>query len=133
MTKLSILITEKFPASLRGEITRWMIEVKSGVFIGTLSRLVRDLLWEKISKNILKGGAIFIEPAANEQKYQIKSIGSFSRTSRNFEGINLMTIPTAPSTNNAKKNSTNSTKFNPFTYFANRLDICTAVFSTYAA
>ncbi|WP_457557388.1 type I-E CRISPR-associated endoribonuclease Cas2e [Candidatus Harpocratesius sp.] len=121
MAKLSVLITEKFPSSLRGEITRWMIEIKSGVFIGTLSKLVRELLWEKLEKSNLKGGAIFIEPAANEQKYKIKTFGNFSRTPRNFEGINLMTIPSTSSDPSSTKKSSNA--FNPFTYFANRLDI----------
>lgn len=130
MAKLSVLITEKFPASLRGEITRWMIEVKSGVFIGTLSRLVRDLLWEKIEKTTKvknQGGAILIEPAANEQKYQIKSCGNFSRIPRNIEGLNLMSIPPDPSvaanSSQNKEKDANKSGFNPFTYFANRLDI----------
>jgi len=39
-----VLILEKVPRSLRGELTRWMIEVDTGIFVGRLSAMVRDLL-----------------------------------------------------------------------------------------
>jgi CRISPR-associated protein Cas2 len=30
------MILEKVPTSLRGELTRWMLEPKSGVFVGNI-------------------------------------------------------------------------------------------------
>ena len=45
-----ILILECVPSSLRGELTRWMLELKAGVFVGTMSAMVRDRLWELASR-----------------------------------------------------------------------------------
>jgi CRISPR-associated protein Cas2 len=42
------IIMESVPVGLRGELTRWMLELKSGVFMGTISARVREKLWQKI-------------------------------------------------------------------------------------
>jgi CRISPR-associated protein Cas2 len=39
-----VLVLERVPVSLRGELTRWMLEIRSGVFVGTLTSVVRDRL-----------------------------------------------------------------------------------------
>lgn len=84
---------EKVPVSLRGEITRWMIELRAGVFVGNISALVRDKLWEQICQKS-KGGAItLLQSAANEQGYKIRTFGESSRQIRNFEGLQLVCIP----------------------------------------
>lgn len=50
-----VLIVERVPASLRGALTRWMIEPKAGVFVGSVSAMVRERLWLKVCA-ALKGG-----------------------------------------------------------------------------
>lgn len=123
MAHLSVLITEKIPNSLKGEITRWMLEVKTGVFIGTLSKLVRDLLWQKITHNIENGGAMFIEPAANEQKFQTKTCGTFSRYIRDMEGITLIAKEIQKVSSKEGNGKKNLSTFDPLTYYATRKDI----------
>lgn len=88
-----VLIMEKVPTSLRGEITRWMIELKTGVFVGNISALVRDKLWEHICSKTKGGSATLLQSAANEQGYSIRSHGETSRKVRNFDGLSLITIP----------------------------------------
>jgi len=44
-----VMILEKVPQSLRGELTRWLVEVKTGVYVGHVNGLVRELLWKKCS------------------------------------------------------------------------------------
>lgn len=94
MAKLTIFVTENASSSLRGEISRWMLELKSGVFIGTLSKLVREKLWVKISNRIGKGGAAFIQAKNNEQKFDISTTGNFERSVISFDGLQLIRIPT---------------------------------------
>ena len=40
-----IMIPERVPQSLRGELTRWLLELKAGVFVGRVSAMVRERLW----------------------------------------------------------------------------------------
>jgi len=88
-----VLILEKVPASLRGEITRWMIELNTGVFVGNISALVREKLWEQICQKIKGGSATLLQSASNEQGYSIRTYGSTSRKIRSFDGLHLVTIP----------------------------------------
>lgn len=88
-----VLLMEKVPQSLRGEVTRWMIELKTGVFVGNISALVRDKLWEHICTKTKGGSAILLQSASNEQGYTIRSYGDTSRKIRDFDGLCLVTVP----------------------------------------
>jgi CRISPR-associated protein Cas2 len=43
-----VIILEKVPVRLRGELTRWLLELKAGVFVGKVSAMVRDKLWQRV-------------------------------------------------------------------------------------
>ena len=47
-----ILLLERVSPSLRGELTRWLLEPKAGVFVGNVSALVREKLWTKACKSV---------------------------------------------------------------------------------
>lgn len=87
-----VMILEKVPASLRGELTRWMLEPKSGVFVGTISALVRDKLWEKVCTGSKNGGCILIHSSNNEQGFVIKTHGDCIRTVIDLEGLFLIRV-----------------------------------------
>ena len=42
-----VLVVTACPAGLRGDLTKWLLEVTPGVFVGTPSARVRDLLWDR--------------------------------------------------------------------------------------
>ena len=50
-----VMILERVPRSLRGELTRWLVEVDTGVFVGRVSAAVRELLWEKVVEKAGEG------------------------------------------------------------------------------
>ena len=88
-----VMILEKVPNSLRGQLTRWMIEPKTGVFVGKLSGLVRDKLWDKCKEKSRSGGVIQIWSDANEQGFSLRSEGDTSRIPINCEGLWLILKP----------------------------------------
>jgi len=90
---MNVLLMENVPASLRGEITRWMIELRPGVFVGTLSALVREKLWDHVCRNAKGGAATLLQNAATEQGYTIRTHGKTSRKIRAFDGLQLATVP----------------------------------------
>ncbi len=85
-----VMILEKVSASLRGELTRWLIEPKPGVFVGHISALVRDRLWEKCVKQRGDGGLIQIWSTNTEQRFAMRSWGDTSRTLVEFDGLCLV-------------------------------------------
>ncbi len=88
-----VLILEKVSPSLRGEVSRWLFEVKAGVFTGKLSALVRDDLWDHIAGKLGNGSALLIHSTNNEQGFQVRALGEGSRQFENIDGILLPGIP----------------------------------------
>ena len=74
-----VFILENARPSLRGELSRWLFEVKSGVFTGKVSALVRDELWQLIQQKLGKGSAVMIYPASTEQGFNAQVLGNPSR------------------------------------------------------
>jgi len=87
-----IMILENVPAGLRGELSRWMIEPKSGVFIGEVTARIRDLLWEKCLAKAREGGIIQVWNTKNEQKFEIRMSGETSRKIVEIEGLKLIEV-----------------------------------------
>ncbi len=51
---MTVLVMDRVAESVRGELTRWFLELKPGVFVGTVNARVRSLLWERICKEKLR-------------------------------------------------------------------------------
>lgn len=52
-----VVTLTKVPQSLRGDLTKWYQEVQTGVYVGNVSARIRDLLWDRINRNIGSGEA----------------------------------------------------------------------------
>jgi CRISPR-associated protein Cas2 len=92
-----ILICEKVPDGLRGELSRWMIEPKTNVFVGRMSAMVRDRLWKRVQEKLKGGAAILAYPTNNEQGFTIQSCGDTTRELVNYDGLMLVKVPTVVS------------------------------------
>ncbi len=88
-----VLITESVSASLKGEISRWLLELKSGVFDGNLSARVRDQLWAKVCSQSKGLPCIILWSAKCEQGYKMEFWGAPSRVPTFWEGLQLLTKP----------------------------------------
>jgi CRISPR-associated protein Cas2 len=87
-----VIIVERAPPSLRGELTRWLLEPQAGVFVGSVSSLVRDKLWEKVCAGVRGGTATLIHTSDTEQGFVARLWGSPSRAVLDFEGLWLVHI-----------------------------------------
>ncbi|OQC07864.1 MAG: CRISPR-associated endoribonuclease Cas2 [Candidatus Hydrogenedentes bacterium ADurb.Bin101] len=88
-----VLILESVPPGLRGELSRWLLEPKAGVFVGRVSAMVREQLWEKASRKLRDGGCLMIHATNNEQGFEIRAKGNTTRSIEDFEGLFLVRIP----------------------------------------
>jgi CRISPR-associated protein Cas2 len=88
-----VIILEKVPVSSRGELSRWMVEPHPGVFVGHVSAMVREKLWEKCCKNCKEGGVVQLWTTNNEQHYQMRTFGHTDRKVIDMEGLQLVSVP----------------------------------------
>ena len=87
-----VIIVEKVAPSLRGELTRWMIEPHTGVFVGHVSALVRDQLWKKCTERMDAGGVVQLWSTNTEQHFKMRMAGDTQRSMVDLEGIQLVRI-----------------------------------------
>ena len=88
-----VIILEKVPTSLRGELSRWFIEPHTGVFVGHVSAMVRERLWMKVCTKLKGGGALIIYSTNNEQRYKMEMFGYTKRVIVDYDGLQLIRIP----------------------------------------
>jgi len=88
-----VLILECVPTGLRGELSRWFLEPKAGVFVGRVSAMVRDRLWDKARSQSGSGGCLMVHTSNSEQGYEVRCSGKTSRTIEDFDGLMLVRVP----------------------------------------
>ena len=57
------------PPKLRGDLSKWLLQVNTGVYVGHVNPKVRDALWKRICENIHDGQATMVFTAMNEQHF----------------------------------------------------------------
>ena len=88
-----VMILEKVPASLRGELTRWLIEPRTGVFVGHVNAMVREQLWIKCRTKMAAGGVTQLWSTNTEQRFEMRSIGQTKREIVELDGLQLIRVP----------------------------------------
>jgi CRISPR-associated protein Cas2 len=79
-----------------------MLEVRAGVFVGSVSRRVRDGLWAELRQRRGLGALTLICRAPNEQGFAIQTAGDGSRELRDYDGLALLAAP-VPRQRSAKR------------------------------
>ena len=95
-----VLSTTAVPDHLRGALSRWMIEVAPGIFVGTLSAKVRDELWKTAAAVVGEGAAVLLHPDNTEQGYTIRTAGERRRRPVDFDGLTLVAMSPMERTDN---------------------------------
>ena len=91
-----VVIVQKPPAQLRGELTRWLFEVDTGVYVGTATARVREHLWERLSTGVGTARALMVWSDKNEQRLSILA-HHYPWEVLDFDGLNLFRRETAES------------------------------------
>lgn len=115
-----VITLTKVPQSLRGDLTKWYQEVQTGVYVGNVSARIRDLLWDRIMKNIGNGEATMVYNTNSELGYQMETTRKDYQVI-DYDGIPLiMRLNTAPGP--VKHGFSNAAKFHRAKVMTHRTD-----------
>jgi CRISPR-associated protein Cas2 len=70
---VTVIVLTHCPAGLRGFLTRWLLEISPGVFIGGPSARIRDILWAEVQQYAGNGRALLAYSTNNEQGFAFKT------------------------------------------------------------
>ncbi|MRH93032.1 type I-E CRISPR-associated endoribonuclease Cas2 [Nocardia sp. SYP-A9097] len=87
-----VLVLSACPAGLRGHLTRWLLEISPGVFVGVLPIRVRDLAWQRVIELSKDGRAIMIYSTRSEQRLAFK-VHRHEWEPVDIDGVHLMRRP----------------------------------------
>lgn len=87
-----VIVVAACPVGLRGHLTRWLMEISTGVFVGHVTARVRDLLWVRVVDMVKTGRAILVHTADNEQGMAFK-VHNHDWEPIDVDGLTLMLRP----------------------------------------
>ncbi|MEE1927399.1 type I-E CRISPR-associated endoribonuclease Cas2e [Streptomyces sp. TRM 70351] len=70
---MTVIVLANCPPGLRGFLTRWLLEISPGVFLGAPSARIRDLLWEEVRTYAGQGRALLVYQTDNEQGFTFRT------------------------------------------------------------
>lgn len=87
----TVITLKKTPAFLRGDLTKWMQEISTGVYVGNFNSKVREELWQRVIENVKEGEATICYAYRNEIGYQFRT-NSKEISIADFDGIPLVLL-----------------------------------------
>ena len=90
------------PVSLRGDLSKWLVEINTGVFVGKVSARVRDQLWKRVKDNVKNGRATMVYSTNNEQHMDFR-IHNSQYQIIDFDGLKLVMKPSMSRTKHLEK------------------------------
>ena len=85
-----VMTLERVPPALRGELTRWLVEIQTGVYVGRVSAMVRDNLWRKAIDKARGGQCTQTWRANTELGVEFRISGDERRQLVDFDGLTLV-------------------------------------------
>jgi CRISPR-associated protein Cas2 len=92
---MDVMILERVPTVLRGELSRWLTPVGGGVHVGRVTALVRDHLWSLAVSKAGQGRVIQIWQCRGEPGYALRVHGLVDAELVDLEGLPMIAVKDA--------------------------------------
>jgi len=87
-----VIVVENAPPRLRGRLALWLLEVRAGVYVGKVSRRIREMIWENVEVGISDGNAVMAWTTNTESGFDFLTLGSNRRIPVEMDGIKLVSF-----------------------------------------
>jgi len=84
------VVTETVPPRLRGRLAVWLLEVRAGVYVGDVSRRVREMIWYQIEELAEKGNVVMAWSTNTESGFDFVTYGENRRMPIELDGLRLV-------------------------------------------
>ena len=87
-----VIVTEAVPDRLRGYLSRWLLEVRAGVFVGDYSPRVRAMLIKTVRESSETGNVVVVWSLNNESGFDFETFGENRRIPLELDGFKLVSF-----------------------------------------
>ena len=85
-----VVVTESVTDRLRGRLAIWLLEVRAGVYVGNVSRKIREMIWEQINTLAEEGNVVMAWSTNTESGFDFQTYGENRREPIDFDGLRLV-------------------------------------------
>ena len=87
-----VVVTENVPPRLRGRLAIWLLQIRAGVYVGDVSRRVREMIWEQCRELSGDGNVVMAWKTNTESGFDFQTIGENRREPVDLEGLRLVSF-----------------------------------------
>lgn len=87
-----VIVVENVPPRLRGRLAIWLLEIRAGVYVGDLSRKVREMIWSQVVEGCEEGNAVMAWKTNTESGFDFVTHGKNRRIPVEMHGIKLVSF-----------------------------------------
>lgn len=87
-----VVVTENVPPRLRGRLAVWLLEIRAGVYVGDVSRKVREMIWQQIQVLADEGNVVMAWAMNNESGFDFQTWGVNRRIPVELDGLRLVSF-----------------------------------------
>ena len=91
-----VIVVENAPPRLRGRLAIWLLEVRAGVYVGKVSRRIREMIWDTVEVGLEGGNAVMAWTTNTESGFDFVTLGANRRIPAEMEGIKLVSFLPEP-------------------------------------
>ncbi|ABK99943.1 type I-E CRISPR-associated endoribonuclease Cas2e [Pelobacter propionicus] len=87
-----VIVVENVPPRLRGRLGLWLVEVRAGVYVGKVSRRVREMIRDNLEQGVDEGSAVMAWSSNTESGFDFLTMGANRRIPVEMDGIKLVSF-----------------------------------------
>ncbi|MGV1099704.1 type I-E CRISPR-associated endoribonuclease Cas2e [Thiovibrio sp. JS02] len=87
-----VIVVENVPPRLRGRLALWLLEIRAGVYVGKVSRRVREMIWNNVREGVGDGNAVMSWTTNTESGFDFLTIGANRRIPVEMDGVRLVSF-----------------------------------------
>ncbi len=91
-----MVVTENVPPRLRGRLALWLLQARAGVYVGSVSRRVREMIWQHCEALCGGGNVVMAWSANTESGFDFQTIGENRRIPVDMDGLRLVSFLPEP-------------------------------------
>lgn len=87
---MCMVVTEAVPPRLRGRLAVWLLEIRAGVYVGDISRRIREMIWFQVNELAETGNVVMAWATNTESGFDFITYGDNRRMPIDMDGLRLV-------------------------------------------
>jgi CRISPR-associated protein Cas2 len=89
---MTVVVTENVPPRLRGRLAVWLLQIRAGVYVGDVSKRIREMIWQQCETFVEEGNIVMAWSTNTESGFDFQTLGENRRIPVELDGLRLVSF-----------------------------------------